>query len=89
MSWSVAAVGKAPLVAAEIASQFARWKCSEPEESVRQAVGAAIAAALAAQHDDAAVEVSGSGCMQLETGADGKVTNSLSITVKPLVGFLE
>ncbi len=43
MSWSVGAVGKASAVRSEISKQFTNGgKCSEPEESIRQAAASII-----------------------------------------------
>lgn len=61
MSWSVGAVGKPKAVAESVEKQFAASTCQEPEETVRQAARAAIAAALAAQREDSAVQVIASG----------------------------
>lgn len=90
MSWSVQAIGKAPAVAAEIAKQFAsQSKCSEPEETVRQAAMALVTASIEAQ--DAAtvvlkVEASGSQSTDFKTMA---YRNQLKITIEPLYGFIE
>jgi hypothetical protein len=87
MSWSVGSAGKAPEVAAEIAKQFAAWKCQEPEETVRLAAQKAIGEALAAQDQEREVRVSAFGsqsCSNWEAPeAQRKYRNSLSITVTP------
>jgi len=89
MSWSVGAVGKAPAVRAAIAKQFAgQGKCTEPEETVRQAAISIIDAALAGQGDPVAVRV-------IASGSQGKaypteaITNNLSIAIEPLFVFVE
>lgn len=92
MSWSVNATGRAPAVAASIEQQFSGYKCSEPEETVRQQARATIAAALAAQSPDRAVKVAAHGSQSVTGHADGAadtITNNLSITVEPIHGFLE
>ncbi len=88
MSWSLVAVGKAPAVGAEITKQAARSKCSEPEETVRQAAVATIAAAIAAQDPSTVVRVDASGS-QSEDYTTKVMRNTLRILVEPLYGFLE
>jgi hypothetical protein len=94
MSWSVSAVGKPKAVAASIAAQFATsHKCAEPEESIRQSTASTLAAAIEAQDPDSAVSVSAGGSQSEKYGPDGKrtgvFTNSLSVSVQPLYGFVE
>jgi hypothetical protein len=93
MSWSVAAIGKAGAVQASIAKQFAGSKCSEPEESVRQAAASVLATAIAAQDPASAVKVTASGNQGHKYGPNGEATglftNSLSINVDPQYGFVE
>lgn len=94
MSWSVAAVGKPVAVAAAIEAQFASTSCAEPEETVRQSARATIAAALKAQREDSAVQVSASGSMSTTYNAESKTwgapyNNTLQILVQPLYGFAE
>lgn len=56
MSWSVSAVGKPSAVRDAITKQFANGgKCSEPEESIRQAAAAIIDKALESQGDKVAL----------------------------------
>ncbi len=93
MSWSVQAVGKPSRVAEVIENAFSQGSvCAEPEESVRQAARATIAAAVAAQRPDVPVRVSASGSMS-QTHKDGKwgppVTSNLTISVEPLHGYVE
>lgn len=89
MSWSVVAHGRAGAVRKEIARQFASGsKCTEPEETVRQAAIAIMDAALAAQQPTAVVKASASGS---QSGDYSKqlFNNQLNITVEPQYGFLE
>jgi hypothetical protein len=89
MSWSVAVpLGRAPAVRAAVAKQFEQGgKCTEPEETIRQAAAKIIDAALAAQDPSKVVEVIASGSM---SSSAGKVdSNSLSIKIEPKWGFLE
>jgi len=96
MSWSVGATGRPKAVAPVIEKQFTgALPCSEPEETVRQAARAAIAAALAGQTDPAcAVKVTANGS-QSQAYKDGKpldppvCSNSLFINVEVLWGFAE
>ena len=87
MSWSVSAVGKAPAVAEKIATGT-NHKCSEPEETIKNAVAAAIATALTAFPADGVVRVEASGSQQTDT-ATGKAVNSLKVNVEPVWGFVE
>jgi hypothetical protein len=90
MSWSVAAIGKAPAVRVSIAEQFKRNICAEPEETVRQAAAVTIDSALAAEDSELAVKVvaSGSQGFRDHTRRTG-VYNSLNISVEPQHGFVE
>jgi hypothetical protein len=90
MSWSVGAIGKASAVATEIAKQFTNGsKCAEPEESIRQAAASLIATSLGAQTDPSkAVKVQASGS-QSEDYTTKLVSNSLSISIEPVYGFVE
>jgi hypothetical protein len=89
MSWSVQGVGRAPAVRAAIAKQFSsQGKCSEPEETVRQAAISIIDAALSGQGPSVAVKVSASGS-QGTSYPSNEVQNQLSITIEPLYGFVE
>jgi hypothetical protein len=83
MSWSVSATGKAPAVASKIAAEISRSKCIEPEEGVKQAVGAALAAALAAQDPEQTVKVSASGHQGGDAGSGTKISNTLHVSVEP------
>lgn len=92
MSWSVGGIGKAQAVATSIEAQFAQSKCSDPEESVRQAARAAIAAALVAQNVGTVVKVTASGSQSTRYDLAGKpagFTNQLSIVIEPQWGFVE
>ena len=91
MSWGLQVIGKAPAVRKEIALQATKIKCSEPEETVRQAALSAIEAALSAQGDSVVVKVSASGSQGTEYQANGQgpIYNQLTITVDPQHGFVE
>lgn len=90
MSWSVFAVGKAPAVRASIADQFTRFKCSEPEETVKQSVAAAIDAALVAQDPATIVKVTASGSQNFKNyETKSGVSNSCSVAIEPIHGFVE
>lgn len=82
-SWSVSACGKPAAVAVKIQSDINAYKCIDPEESVKQAAGAAIAAALAAQPEGAHVQVIARGSQTAD------YENFLTIEVKPMFGFVE
>lgn len=89
MSWSINAVGSAEKVRAAVAAQVASIKCSEPEESIKNGVGAAIDAALAAMPGDTAVNVQASGSQTTQGGTNEpqRAVNSLHVEVKPIWGF--
>jgi len=89
MSWSVAAIGKPAAVRAAIADQFAKGgKCAEPEETVRLAAASVMDAALAGQTDPTkAVKASADGSMSQY--ANLVVTDSLTMSIEPLWGFVE
>jgi hypothetical protein len=86
MSWSVSAVGKPAAVAAKVQADLNAYKCVDPEEGVKQAAGAAIAAALGAQRADSAVKVEASGH---QSGGGETASNTLRIVVEPIYGFVE
>ncbi len=90
MSWSVNAVGKPLAVAVKLAKDFAGNKCNEPEETIRQIVGTAIAAALKAYPETHAVKVDASGSQQGgSTGPQPTYVNQLSVKIEPIYGFVE
>jgi hypothetical protein len=71
MSWGVSAIGRAPAVGAAIERQFESGKCAEPEESIRQAARALIAASIAAQDSVKGIRVQANDAVQaLEKVAD-------------------
>jgi hypothetical protein len=86
MSWSVRAVGRAKAVADKVSKEIAGIKCAEPEESIKNAVGAIVATTLAAFPDDSAVEIDLSGS-QWKDGDKGTM-NDLNVKVRPIYGFV-
>ncbi|MBZ5700280.1 MAG: hypothetical protein LAN84_00375 [Acidobacteriia bacterium] len=73
----------------EINRQFSgQGKCSEPEESVRQAAIELVAAALLAQDPSVVVKVSASRSQSTDY-ATNTVRNNLTITIEPLHFFVE
>jgi len=97
MSWSVSAIGRAPAVAASIEKQFqsqAQYPCQEPEESIKQSSRQVLAQALAAQKPEMVVRVNAAGSMSSTNDSfDPKravvISNSLSVAVEVLYGFIE
>jgi len=92
MSWSVGAIGKPAAVAAKMETDFANFRCTEPEESVRQAALVTILAAVNAQSPESVVQVAASGSQSTYWDKDGNVTgfqNSLEIKIQPIYGFVE
>lgn len=45
MSWSVSAMGKGSAVAAKVKEELSRYKCAEPEETIKEKISEAIQAA--------------------------------------------
>ena len=90
MSWGVQAVGKVPAVRAQLATEFAKNPCSEPEETVRQSAAATIDAALAAQDPTNVVKVTAGGSQSFKNYSEQTgVSNNLSLSIEPLYGFVE
>ena len=93
MSWGVSGVGKPVALAAKLATEFSKNPCCDPEESVRQAAGAVIAACLAAQDPNSVVTVMAGGHQSTVYGTDGNATgqyqNTLNIKIDPIYGFVE
>lgn len=91
MSWSVQAHGKAAAVASRVAIGIAQSKCSEPEETIKNEIGATLAKALAAFPPGMAVKVSASGSQgYLDFSKNpAEAYNSLSVSIEPMHGFLD
>lgn len=87
MSWHVSAVGRPAAVAASIAKQIEATHCSEPEQSIKASVGAAIASALASFPETGAVSVKAGGSQQ--SPVNGKAPNTVEVVIQPIYGFLE
>lgn len=87
MSWSVSAVGRPKAVAEKIAADLKRITCVEPEEQIKNKLGEAIALALAAFPAESAVSVEMNGS-QYSPGP-GVASNTFSVSLKPIYGFLE
>jgi hypothetical protein len=95
MSWSVAEVGRAHAVAKKIAQDFARIKCDEPEETVKNAVAHICATALVAFPPNEAVKVTAHGSQFEPYGEDNKPIgvghniNSVFLEIVPIYNFRE
>jgi len=90
MSWSVSAVGKPAAVAASIAKSIGSSKCYEPEETIKNTIGTVLATALAAFPPNSAVRVEASGSQSVpDSTKPGVATNSLTVKIEPLWGFVE
>jgi hypothetical protein len=91
MSWSVGRTGRAGAVAKALAEDFARIKCVDPEETVKNGIATAVAAALAAFPAGEVVQVSASGSQHdaiYNAPESGKI-NSLSVMITPIYNFLD
>ena len=90
MSWSFYGVGLAEKLSAKVDKDIVNspYKCTEPEESLRQAAGDLIKKSLDAQSPGTAVRVSASGS-QSQYGNNGElvVNNSLEIKVEAFWDF--
>lgn len=91
MSWSVSALGKSDAVARKLAADFEKIRVVGPEVQVVETAAASVAAILAAQVPPTAVSVKAFGSQSQSGGAPGPTsyTNSCSIVVEPLYGFVE
>ncbi len=92
MSWSVSAIGKSDAVAAKLATEFANIKyLTGPEADVKDAAAAVVAAALAGQVPPTAVKVNCCGSQSTYSQKDGPTsyTNTLTIEIQPIYGFVE
>jgi hypothetical protein len=90
MSWGISRSGKATAVAAAVEKDLAGLNLSEPELSVKNAIGNAIAQALAAFPSSMPVNVDASGSQTTPDSAhpEEKV-NQARLSIEPLWGFLE
>lgn len=89
MSWNISKTGKASEVAEQFVEELAKNPCQEPEETVRQEVGATCAIALAAMPPDQQVQVIAYGSQQQvypEGGGEptGEFLNTVSLSLKPI-----
>lgn len=87
MSWSVARVGRAGVLAIRLKEDFAKITCTEPEESIKNQVAAAILAALNAYPENYAVKVSANGSQY--SPKQGQIVNNLSVSIDPMHTFEE
>jgi hypothetical protein len=91
MSWNVVAIGKPAAVAAKLAEEFSKNPCSEPEETIRQAVAGIVATSLSAFPPNYAVRVKASGSQSCPdfNKAPNEKTNQLIVEIEPIWGFVE
>lgn len=86
MSWSINVVGSVRMAAEEIDKQVKAIHCIEPEETVKNHVADAIAAALAGYPEDMVVSVVAFGS---QSAVNGGAVNNLSIKIEPIYGFVK
>lgn len=84
MSWSFHGIGRPAAVLAKAQAELPRMRCVEPEETVKGKLLEALEAALDNWPDNYAVRVAASGSQFMN---DGKSTQTLSVTIEPLLGF--
>lgn len=90
MSWSVSRVGKPAAVAAILAADFAKIKCQEPEETIKNNVAAAVAAGLAVYPSNLVVRVEANGSQWApDSTKPEEKQNSLSVKIECLGGFVD
>lgn len=90
MSWSVNAIGKPAAVAAKLAIDFAKNRCVEPEETLKNMVADIVAGALAVYPPNLAVRVEAGGSQHAaDASKPTELVNSLKIEIAPVYGFLE
>lgn len=86
MSWSISKYGFAGVVAAKVSEDIQRIKCAEPEETIKNMVGAAIIHSLESFPADFPVKVEASGS---QSTIDGKLVNTLNTRIEPQYGFVK
>jgi len=93
MSWSISQIGKKEAVKLAVQKYLEGYKCSEPEETIRQQVGSSIITAIDSQAKDIVVKVTASGSQSTKYDplghATGEFTNNFSVEVVPVYGFVE
>lgn len=90
MSWSVSAIGKPAAVATKLAADFARIKCTEPEETIKNSVAVAVAAGLAVYPANTVVRVEANGSQSTpDFHKQTEIQNNLSVKLEPVYGFVE
>lgn len=81
------ATGKASAVLAKLEGDFARIKCAEPENSIKEQIHKSIVTALGEYPASSAVQIEASGSQT--PGANGGFINSATMKITPLWGFVE
>lgn len=88
MSWTFDGVGRAPKVAAHMRETLSKYRCKEPEESIKNAAVDLVEKALSGFASDRAVMVRANGHQDEASGGEVKC-NTLNLTIQPLYGFIE
>lgn len=88
MSWSYTKTGKAKALKDDAIKQLMRYDCSEPEHSIIHDVVSIITRALSAMPPDKVVNIEASGS-QSTNYQTGEVTNTLSLKLCEVYGFIE
>jgi hypothetical protein len=74
-------------------ADLSRYRCAEPEETIKQQAMLVLDTAIAAFPDSSAVRIEASGSQSPDYGADSKPTgrfsNTLSVVLTSLHGFVE
>jgi len=88
MSWAYRGTGMPQAILRAMNEQLQRQKCSEPEETIKNEVLEVAETCLEAFPPDHPVDVEASGS-QSSIGGEGVAVNQLTLTIKPLWGFLK
>lgn len=86
MSWSFSGVGKAHALAKKAQAELTRYRCSQPEETIKTIVGSTITAVLMAASPRMVVKVEANGSQYTDIDCSA---NSVTLTITPLHGFVE
>ncbi len=84
MSWSFSGFGKARAVAAKAKEDLTRFKCAEPEETIKTKALEIIEASLAGMSDNI-VKVEANGSQYVDKG---NVVNSFHMNISQVHGFI-
>lgn len=85
MSWSFSAIGRSSAVAQKARDDLTRYKCTEPEETIKTKALEIIESSLCAMPDASAVQIEAYGS---QSPVSGGVSNQLTLKITPISGFV-